>query len=340
MGFLSSTLDYIPGTVNRLGPADAPAETKANLAWINAYFIILIIVVVFGWLIKRDHFAMGPVQTTSASGGELCASQLGFNSIRDGFANMGTPTPDDPSCIDTSADMNYALTIIKQNNPTARNSPYWAQYYDLLNSFIAWKKLANEDSTQSARAQEAFDMLKQFEEQTGFNPLQTNPLSMDVISPPVSVVPSGAPAAVQMAAAPASSFVGGRSRVGGFAGGRSKVGGFAGGRSRIGGFVAPRERFVAPRMARFDGDAAMMGSNQAGSSAMVIATQPPVPALNPGMGGGNQLIGGVPSNTNNIGVASVSGTLGPATNSMAWQSDDSLHSKILNENGVHGFSFE
>jgi hypothetical protein len=236
-----------------------------------AIVIISIVLMIFSLVVslitgKKSGFesfgslVSAPPLNNDVQSAVMTASLLGFKSIKDNFS--GAPTDIGPGCGDNSADMNYAMNIIQQRNPSALNSPFWGGYYKLLYNYVLLKNAANADSTLASDANNAFDLLREYEEQTGFNPLQINMQKItetgnQVVSQSANVVADVLPGQATAGFARTRFDTTARSGVGGFANKRDRFD--ATSRSRVGGF----------RSGRYAGVGAVDDSNT--SAAAVIA---------------------------------------------------------------------
>jgi len=258
--------------VSSLSPAEATGGIATNFALLNAYVIVVILLCIISWIVSKSRENLTAAPTTTMPQSIALMPGVG-QSIPEGF--YGAPVDIGTECGDTSAEMNYAMNVINSNNPSAKNSPFWPEYYTLLSKYISLKNAANTDSTLSSWASNSFDDLKEFEERTGFNPLQQN--YFDQLPPGVKpVIASGLvstslPTTVDtIAAAEAGAAV--NPATGTFIntvkGNRAKVGGFvAGTRSKVGGFdVGKRSRFGCG----VGGFAANNQSGQSGSAALML----------------------------------------------------------------------
>lgn len=252
MNFLGRTESLAPSVVASLAPDNASGQSAANFAWLNAYVIVVILLFIFTWAFSSMREGMkSPPSYLGGSQAVYTGTGVG-PSLRESEAFYGAPVNIGIECGDTSAEMNYAMNVINQNNPSAKNSPFWPEYYALLSKYISLKVAANEDSTLSSWASNSFDDLKEFEAKTGFNPLQQN--YFDQLPPGVQPVVISTPSiastvtatdAVNTGDAFVTNIPGSRSRVGGFTtnipSSRSRVGGFNVGKplrfsTRVGGF--------------------------------------------------------------------------------------------------------
>lgn len=147
-----------------------------NVGWLNVAIIIVVLFVIWHHVCMksgRDRFdsSYNAVNASAARTG-FASLVGGFTASRDGFY-ADTPYPYDPSCLDTGSPMQYAASLIMQNNPTAMKSPLYPQWEALLEKYLqlSQSNTASPSQSAAAAASSAWNDLQAFQSANDFDPM-------------------------------------------------------------------------------------------------------------------------------------------------------------------------